>query len=79
MPARKTIACDVCATVIDFRTADCGSSWEVAMKAGCVYVCRRCTEHEELKTEVIALRELIRELKVSGSKYGRGSTGWDGG
>ena len=26
-------------------------------------VFRRCTEHEELKTEVVALTELVRELK----------------
>ena len=63
MPARKTISCDVCATVVDFRTTDCGSSWEEARKAGIVFVCRICSQHEELKTEVVALRELVRELK----------------
>ena len=27
-----------------------------------MFVCRRCTEHEELQTEVVALIELVREL-----------------
>ena len=96
MPARMTIASDVWASVVDFRTADCSNymffrkmftwtqiktycivllycnSWEQARKAGFVYV---CTEHDELKTGVVALRGLVRELKDG--KYGPGSTAWE--
>ena len=63
MPARSSVVCDVCGVVVDFGKSDCGVVWEVARKVAFVFECRRCRDHEELKNEVVALRQRVRELE----------------
>ena len=70
MPARRSVVCDVCGVVVDFGKSDCGVVWEVARKVAFVFECRRCRDHEELKNEVVALRQRVRELEGEKSSIG---------
>ena len=70
MPARRSVICDVCGVVVDFGKSDCGVVWEVARKVAFVFECRRCRDHEELKNEVVALRQRVRELEGEKSSIG---------
>ena len=70
MPARRSVVCDVCGVVVDFGKSDCGVVWEVARKVAFVFECRRCRDHEELKNEVVALRQRERELEGEKSSIG---------
>ena len=70
MPARRSVVCDVCGVVVDFGKSDCGVVWEVARKVAFTFECRRCRDHEELKEEVVALRQRVRELEGEKSSIG---------
>ena len=62
--------CDVFAVVVDFGKSDGGVVWEVARKVAFVFECRRCKDHEELKNEVVALRQRVRALEGETSSAG---------
>ena len=70
MPARRSVVCDVCGVVVDFGKSDCGVVWEVARKVAFTFECRRCRDHAELKEEVVALRQRVRELEGEKSSIG---------
>ena len=70
MPARRSVVCDVSGVVVNFGKSDCGIVWEVARKVTFVFECRRCRDHDELKNEVVALRQRVRELEGEKSSIG---------
>ena len=63
MPARRNVVCNVCWVVVDFGKSDGGVVLEVARKVSFTFECRRCRDHDELKEEVVALRQRVRELE----------------
>ena len=67
MPARRSVVCGV---VVDFGKSDCGVVWEVARKVSFTFECRRCRDHEELKEEMVELRQRVGGLEGEKSSIG---------